>query len=132
MCFKWGILPKGDHNQGIFPKIKALFSNFRKRTGETFLPPVVTLLLLLQSYQSETIYRSFEVLKKSCFHKWQTVVSIGRFRINHGFLQVWKPSKLPGRFYFLSYKGKDWRNCERKTHHHWSLVLLYLLFPVFY
>ena len=47
MHFKWEILPIDDHNQGLFPKIRALFSNLRKRAGETSpppLPPLVTRL----------------------------------------------------------------------------------------
>ena len=35
MHFKWEILPIDDRNQGIFPKIRALFSNCRKRAGDT-------------------------------------------------------------------------------------------------
>ena len=38
------ISPIDDRNQGILPQIKALFSNFRKRAGETS-PPLVTRLL---------------------------------------------------------------------------------------
>ena len=33
--FKWEILPTDDLNQGIFPQIRALFSNFWKEAGET-------------------------------------------------------------------------------------------------
>ena len=37
MHFKWDILPIDDHNQVIFPKIRAFFPNFRKRAGKA--PP---------------------------------------------------------------------------------------------
>ena len=48
MHFNWEILPVDDHNQGIFPKIRWLFSNFQKGQERPCpLLPLVTWLTFL-------------------------------------------------------------------------------------
>ena len=59
--FKWNIKTQDDHNQGIFSKVRTLFSNFWKRAEEILppSPPLVTRLDVsckkLSSWQKKVV-----------------------------------------------------------------------------